>query len=268
MSISAKQPGGDAHDPELAALERLLDAPLGARVDPWRTVRVAVPDWRIWSHVEVFGFKPRFSARYGDDAFAAATVIYKASDGPNDPERCLKRIVDDNVPLARAFGIRPNFGDKVKLSHVFGGEDRPLVVWKVDGSIENILVSDDYAGAIASYTSWPGTCLVIAFAVKSTRHPELARKVRDRWVLDAAPRFKWERNVREAPPLDGPVPKEARRDPKKGKLEIVRRISARPGQKKLPPKAFRDRPAPTPGAKPRIDAPPKSELDCGTKSIL
>jgi hypothetical protein len=77
-----------------------------------------------------------------------------------------------------------------------------MVVKLYEGSIDSVLASDEYVGGLAAYESWPGTCLVQGFAVVATHHKDLAIKVRDRWVEDAASRLVWRAEVHDAPTFD------------------------------------------------------------------
>lgn len=201
-SITTQNPGGDASDPERAALERLADQPFGARTDEFRTLRVPVPDWPHWDRVTVFGHPTRLNVRYGDERYALGTVLYRPIDGVSSPERCLQKFNADADLVAKAYGVRIQRGATLRQPYRFQGEERELVVQVQDGSIDSVLAQEDYVGAVVSYPSWPGTCLVYGFAVMSTNHPELAERVRDRFIDDGADRLRWERKVRKAPPFD------------------------------------------------------------------
>jgi hypothetical protein len=43
---------------------------------------------------------------------------------------------------------------------------------------------------------------VSVLAVKASEHPELARRVRDRWIDEGAPRLRWMSGITEAPKID------------------------------------------------------------------
>lgn len=201
-SITTQNPGGDAADPEQAALERLANQPFGARTDEFRTLRVPVPDWPHWDRVTVFGHPTRLNVRYGDERYALGTVLYRPIDGASTPERCLQKFNADADLVAKAYGVRIQRGAVERAPYRFQGEERELVMQVQDGSIDSVLARDDYVGAVVSYPSWPGTCLVYGFAVMSTNHPELAERVRDRFLDDGADRLRWERKVRKAPAFD------------------------------------------------------------------
>jgi hypothetical protein len=199
-SITSKNPGGDANDPERAALERLLAQPWGHRKDFWATLHVPLIDWKNWRRVRVFGVPTRASYRYGDAHYAMASILYETIEGPNDPEACLARFMDQAAPLADANGVRLGERQRVRMTQTVGAESRPLVIDLLEGRVDSIIARDDYVGAIAAYQSFPGTCLLHGFAVVATRHHELATKIRDRWVAEGAAHLTWERHVKEAPP--------------------------------------------------------------------
>jgi hypothetical protein len=77
-----------------------------------------------------------------------------------------------------------------------------MVIKVLDGAVESLVDSNDYAGAVASFQSWPGTCLIEAFAAVATHHRALAMQVRDRWVAEGAPGIRWEKALTAAPPLN------------------------------------------------------------------
>lgn len=200
-SITRANPGGDADDPELAALERLAAEGWGTKKDRWDSLRVSLNDHKNWRRVRLWGYPMRASFRYGDDHYAVATVWYKASEGPDDPASCLAKFLDFAVPVAKKFEVKLGEPSILATSQTVPGEEkpRPMVVHVIDGSIDSILASDDYVGAVAAYQSWPGTCLVQGFAVVATEHRELATKIRDRWVAEGAPRLVWGPKVTKAP---------------------------------------------------------------------
>ncbi|AUX26234.1 hypothetical protein SOCEGT47_067950 [Sorangium cellulosum] len=201
-SITRENPGGDAADPERAALERLLSEPWGRRRDRFNTLDVPLVDWKSWRRVRIWNHPTRATYRYGDAHHALVTVLYTDTSGPSDPDSCLDEFWAKHAPLADAYGVRLGEAQLIRTTQEIDGEVRPLVLKLLDGSLESVFASDAYAGAIAAYESWPGTCLVSAMAVKSSHHPELARRVRDRWVDEGAPRLRWTRRITEAPTTD------------------------------------------------------------------
>ncbi|MGK3969108.1 hypothetical protein WMF38_36055 [Sorangium sp. So ce118] len=198
-SVTRENPGGDAADPERAALERLLSEPWGRRRDRFNTLDVPLVDWQSWRRVRIWTHPTRATFRYGDEHYAALTVLYTDTAGPSDPDSCLDEFWAKHAPLADGYGVRLGEAQLIRTTQEIDGEVRPLVFKILQGSIESVFASDEYAGAIAAYESWPGTCLVSVLAVKSGQHPDLARRVRDRWVDEGAPKLRWIAGIAEAP---------------------------------------------------------------------
>jgi hypothetical protein len=201
-TVTRANPGGDADDPELAALERLASESWGTRKDRWNTLHVSLVDRKHWRRVRLWGYPMRASYRYGDDHYAVATIWYEQVEGPTDPESCLAKFLEFAMPVAKKFEVKMGPQKSFAATQTIDGEDkpRPMAMQVMDGSLDTLLKSDDYVGALAAYQSWPGTCLVQGFAVVATEHRELAVKIRDRWVAEGAPRLVWDKKVTEAPP--------------------------------------------------------------------
>src|SRR4051794_15911600 len=75
-SVSLAHPGGDASDPERAALSRLAAEPFDFKPDRWGTMNVHLADVVHWSRTHIFGVKTRAAFHYGDERYAVATVYY------------------------------------------------------------------------------------------------------------------------------------------------------------------------------------------------
>jgi hypothetical protein len=199
-SVTVKNPGGDAQDREKAALERLATEPWGTKKDRWRTLLVPLADWKKWRRVRLWGQPTRATYRYGDDHFAVASIWYQPIEGPSDPDKCLAKFLAHAIPLAESFDVRLGPPRVMRGVQSVEGKARPLLIELVDGKMDSVFGSDEYVGAVVSYESWPGTCLVHSFAAVSTRHRDLALRVRDRWVAEGAPRLIWDKKLKEAPP--------------------------------------------------------------------
>ena len=202
-AASPAQPGAGNDDPELGALERLLSQPIGKRTDKDDTLRIAFPDPKNWRRVTIIGQPTRATYRYGDDAHALETIFYTDAEGRDDLQACLSAFLSFVDETATAFDISykrsPTYEREQTLP---GGKTAPMLVVLAEGHIDNPLVSGDYVGAVAVYTSFPKTCLVQAFAVKSKKHPDEAKRARDRWVNDGAPALAWnpKKVTTDAPP--------------------------------------------------------------------
>ena len=200
QSITKDNPGGDAPDPEKAALLRLLSEPIAARRrDHWNTLHVPLADWKNWRRIKIWGHPTRATFQYGKDHTALLTLRYSRIKGSNDPERCLADFMKYASPIAESYGVRLGQSQLLKTTQQIRGESRPVLVRLQEGGVDSLVVSDDYVGFMAAYQSWPGTCLVQGFAVVSTNHPDLATKVRDRWVSEAVTKLAWDKKLTEAP---------------------------------------------------------------------
>ncbi|MCK6587637.1 MAG: hypothetical protein L6Q76_08645 [Polyangiaceae bacterium] len=198
-SDTKANPVDDADDPERATLEKLLNEPWGFRKDRWDTLRVPLADWKNWKRVRIWGHPTRATYRYGDNHHAIDTTLYTPSDGPNDLASCLAKFTQYASTTAQAYGVRMSEPQLIKMNQQVEEDIKPMLVELRDGTIDSLLAVNDYVGALAVYPSFPGTCLVRGFAVVATNHRELALKVRERWVREAAPGIRWDKKVKEPP---------------------------------------------------------------------
>jgi hypothetical protein len=199
-SITRDNPGGDAADPVKAALERLLYEPIASeRRDRWATLHIPLPDSKNWVRIRIWGKPTRATFQYGKDYTAMVTIRYFPTDGPDDPEHCLAEFVKYAMPIAEGYGIRMGASSLLGTWQITERERRPILVRLQEGGVDSLVLNEDYLALMAAYQSWPGTCLVEGFAVQSTDHPDLAKRVRDRWVREALPRLTWDRRLKQAP---------------------------------------------------------------------
>lgn len=201
-SVTRQNPGGDAADPEFAALSRLVKAPWGVRKDRYGTLRVPLVDWKLWQRIKLWGQPTRAAYRFGDEHYAVVVIFYTSIDGDNAPETCLNKFVAEKTPIAEGYGARIGETRLLRTEQRIDGEERPLVIKVMDGGVDSVVDSNEYAGALAAYQSWPGTCLIQGFGVVATRHRDLAVKIRDRWLAEGAPKLTWEPKLTEAPPTE------------------------------------------------------------------
>ena len=198
-SVTAQNPGGDAANPELAALERLEREPWGLQRDRFNTVLVPLPDARTWKHVTLWGIPTRAAFRFGDEHYGVVGVWYEATTERSDPQSCLERFVASRRKLVEASGFR------VVVAPVASGAQAirsgPVGGPALDASSDSPLWTRAYAGALASLPSWPGSCLIEGFMVAAGKHRELAARVRDRSVAEGATHSIWQSRVMRAPGL-------------------------------------------------------------------
>ncbi len=200
QSMSVRNPGGDATDPERAALQRLLDEPWGNKPDRWGTMDIPLAAKRHWSGVKLTGYPTRAAYRFGYDRYAFMAVWYHQATGSDEPGPCLDRFLADMKGKGEVLGLSVTSSQRVDAQQVVQGDLKPVVVELIDADVDSVVESEGYKGALASYRSWPGTCLIQGFAVRGRKHPELAKRVRDRWVAEAATKVLWKAKVTSAPP--------------------------------------------------------------------
>ena len=198
-TITAANPGGDANDPEFAALDRLSKEPWGFRRDFWNSLHIPLVDWKNWQRTRMSTNPTRASFRYGKSHYAVATIWYTPMEGANEPEACLAKFLDYASPVADAYGIQVMSQERLRTTQAIGAEVLPISVELLAGRLDSLFGRNDYMGAVAAYQSFPGTCLVEGFAVVATNHPTLAKQIRDRWVAEGASQLVWEKHVKEAP---------------------------------------------------------------------
>jgi hypothetical protein len=199
-TVTKENPGGDAADPEGAALGRLLTEPWGWKRDRFDTLRVPLMDWTKWQRVKIWGHPTRASFRFGDEHYGVIALWYAQSDGPSDPASCLARFVAESIPQAEAYGVHFGEAKDVMREQTVRGERKAIAIKVVEGTLETLVETSRYVGGIAAYSSWPGTCLLQGFAVSATKHRELALRIRERWLEEGVMRLIWERKLLEAPP--------------------------------------------------------------------
>lgn len=181
-TVTREEPGGDAHDPHLAALQRLIEQPWGYREDRQNTLRVPMPDSPNWRRVRFYSV-PTFAAfRYGDAHHAVIGVwVQEVEEGqPDDLASCLARFEAWGEPRARTFRVKL---EPATTSHVrFGKSD--IVVRSLSARIDTWLKRSSYSAAYAAYPLWPRVCTVVGIAVASGKSEETAKLVRDRYVKE------------------------------------------------------------------------------------
>jgi hypothetical protein len=186
-SVTVAEPGGDAHDPHFAALTRQLELPWGARNDKDDQLHAPVPDWEKWKRVRYWGVEHFTGFRYGDNHHAIAIVLVQDADkqGKNDSRACLRRFESWVRPQIKGFDVKLG---PVGVRQIEWREQKVLVQF-VDGAVDSGFTRKEFSAAWAAYPAYPDSCLVYAMAVPWRDHPELARKLRDRWVAEGFQRM-------------------------------------------------------------------------------
>jgi hypothetical protein len=181
-SVTIKEPGGDAADPQQAALFRQLDEPWGQRSDKDDELLVPLPDSGHWKRVRYWGVEHFVGFRYGNEHHALAIGFSQTvpAGTPITSETCMRRFEAWGRPQTKPFDVKFGpFGVKHQRWH-----DQHLEVHTVDGEVSVGFTTTSFSAAWAAYPAYDDGCLVYAIAVPWRDHPELARQVRDRFVSE------------------------------------------------------------------------------------
>ena len=217
-SVTIKEPGGDAEDPQRAALERLLAEAWGARSDRDEQLLAPMPDWEHWRRTRYWGFEHLVGFRYGKEhrAMLAVRVQDLPNGTPVKSETCMQAFEDWARPQIAGFDVKLS----PFVTKVVRWREQPLVIQTVDGWVSWGIGSADFSAAWAAYPAYKDGCLIYGVAVPWREQPELAKRVRDRWVnegfvsLQALTPEKAYRHEREPDPP--PPPAEAPASPPAG----------------------------------------------------
>jgi hypothetical protein len=202
-SINREEPGGDAADPHVAALERLLGQPWGWRNDKQDALHVPLPDWQNWRRIRYFGVPTFVGFRYGDDHHAVIGIWVRAAAEGTTPDQCLEAFEKWAAPTAHDFSVEVGFGDTTRSPWSPDGQGREgqgeVVVKSVEAEVNTLFSNKSYTGAYGAYVMWPKTCTIFGVAVPVRDSPELAHQVRDRYVREGFARI--ERHLASVPNL-------------------------------------------------------------------
>jgi hypothetical protein len=177
-TVSREEPGGNASDPHVAALQRLVSAQWGWRNDREDALHVPMPDWEKWRRIRYYGIPTFVGFRYGDAHHAVLAIWLRPADAKEDLEACLSKFEIWATPQAEVFGVTTTAPVTTKTKWARG----EVVVRSIEAKVDSILWKRRYAAAYGAYTMWPGTCTVFGVAVLAKGSDELARTVRDRYV--------------------------------------------------------------------------------------
>jgi len=178
-----KEPGGDAADPQHAALLRQLEIGWGARVDKDDQALLPMPDWENWKRVRYWGVEHFVGFRYGNDHHLLSIgFVQDVPDGtPVTTDTCMRRFEAWGRPQTKPFNA--TFGPFAV--HHQRWRNQRLEVHSVDGEFAVGFTKTEFSAAWAAYPAYPKACFIYAVAVPWRDHPTLAREVRDRWVKEA-----------------------------------------------------------------------------------
>lgn len=200
VSVTRAQPGGDAADPHAAALRRLLEEPFGERADRDDQLLVPLPDHRNWKRVRYWGVEHFVGFRYGDEHHAMVVVfVQDVEEAQPSSEECIRRFDAWGRSKIKSYDVKfePFRAHHAKFF------DKPLIALAVDGSVNMGFSRSEFSAGWAAYSYYPHACMVMAVAVPWRTSPELAKRVRDRFVAEA---FVLTRPLTETRPYRRPTP--------------------------------------------------------------
>lgn len=182
-TVTVAEPGGDAHDPHWAALERQLAEPWGERDDKDNQLLVPLPDTPKWKRVRYWGVDHFLGFRYGDDHHVIALAFVQDVEPgvPTDSKTCIRRF--ESWARTQSKSFEPKLDAIGERSARW--RDKPLSIHFVDGYADVGFSRREFSAAWAAYPAYPDACLIYAVAVPWRDQPEQARKVRDRFLTEA-----------------------------------------------------------------------------------
>lgn len=182
-SVTIKEPGGDAENPEEAALLRQLDEKWGQRGDKDDQVFLPLPDSDHWKRVRYWGVEHFVGFRYGNEhRVLAIGFVQEVPPGtPVTSEQCMRRFEAWGRPQTKPFDVK--FGPFAVKQQRW--RDQRLEVHTVDGEFSAAFSTTSFSAAWAAYPAYKDGCLIYAMAVPWRDHPDLAKQVRDRFVNEA-----------------------------------------------------------------------------------
>jgi hypothetical protein len=184
--VTLATPGGDVDDPHASALVRLLEQPLGMLRDKDDFVRVQLPDPKHWKRVRFRAFEHLVGFRYGEKFHAVTALLAKETRAgrPADSLACIRHVETMARPRARALSVE--MGPIEETAILWKG--KRVIIHSVDGAFPWAFKRIAFSAAWAAYPAYDKACLVYGIGIKHEDSPELARSMRDRWILEAAPR--------------------------------------------------------------------------------
>jgi len=187
QTITKDAPGGDAHDPAVAALARLMDAKWGWRSDKDRQARFPLPDYSKWTRVRYSLIDHFTGFRYGKKghALTVAFLVPLKEHDARDSQTCLRRFEENSLPIVSTFGGTL----ESRVSHEILWKEQPLEVRSATGKVDFLFKHYEAAVSYAAYPAYEDSCLVYAIAIRSQDNPKEAHQLRDRW-LEGLPQFR------------------------------------------------------------------------------
>jgi hypothetical protein len=185
-SVNLAMPGGDVEDTHASALVRLLEEPFGMLRDKDDFVRVELPDPKHWKRVRYRAFDHLVGFRYGEKYHAVTALLANETRAGRaaDSLACIRQVETMARPRARALSVE--FGPIEETEILWRG--KRVVIHSVEGAFPWAFKRIGFSAAWAAYPAYDKACLIYGIGIKHEDKPELARLLRDRWIVEAVPR--------------------------------------------------------------------------------
>lgn len=164
-----------------SALERQILGGWGWGADRNHNVHVPLPDWANWQRIRLFGIEHLTAFRYTNDhhTLTAVFTVETKSELPSSLS-CMEEFERKGLLEIERYGVR--IGDIRAEAGVW--DEKPVVTHRTEGRAPFLVVNYDFSVAWTAYPAYEHGCLVYATVVLWEGHPELARKVLDRFVAE------------------------------------------------------------------------------------
>lgn len=187
-SVTRSEPGGDAHDPHVAALERLATGEWGWRNDKQDVFHFPLSDWPNWRRVRFWGLPAFVGFRYGDThrAVSALWVRRLSADDPEELNVCLERMEAWGASIASAY--QTTFTKRETTYASWKSKD-DVLVQTVDAEVRALFSRRSYRAVLGVSFAWPRVCVLYGYAFRVEGDEALVEAVRDRYVREAFSRL-------------------------------------------------------------------------------
>ena len=183
-TVTRDEPGGDAYDPQRAALDRLLKEQWGWRNDKRDVFHFPLSDWEQWRRVRFWGIPAFVGFRYGDKhrAISALWARRLRPDDAEDPQVCLDRLEAWGVPMADSYHVKVT---KRGTSRASWKSTDDVLVQLVDAEVSSIFSHRKYAAVVGATFAWPRVCVVYGYAFRVDDAEDVVNEVRLRYAREA-----------------------------------------------------------------------------------
>lgn len=179
-SVTKEEPGGDAYDPHLAALQRQLESHFGWRTDKDNQARFPLPDRRNWTRIRLMLVDHFVAFKYGEEPHTVTVgfIVELPEGAPPTSAACIQQFELQSMPTVAQFGGKVT--DIESQMRRWNG--MPLVIRRGTGHVRFMGTKYDAALTWAGFPAYDGSCLVYAVAIPWDGHQTLAEEMRDRWA--------------------------------------------------------------------------------------